>query len=62
MQSDPEFVREARTAIDPDYVMMSAQETASLIADLAGTPGQDLEFLNQLRNKYGLPSGNVGGR
>jgi tripartite-type tricarboxylate transporter receptor subunit TctC len=62
MQNDPEFVREARAAIDPDYVMMTAQETASLIADLAETPNQDLEFLNRLRNKYGLPSGSVGGR
>ena len=41
---------------------MTAQETASLIADLAETPNQDLEFLNRLRNKYGLPSGSVGGR
>ncbi|HEY7299539.1 MAG TPA: hypothetical protein VH684_16660 [Xanthobacteraceae bacterium] len=62
MQNDPEFVREARTAIDPDYVMMSAQETASLIADLAETPNQDLEFLNRLRNKYGLPSSTASGR
>jgi hypothetical protein len=35
---------------------MSAQETKQ---DLAAIPNEDLEFLNRLRNKYGLPSGDL---
>jgi hypothetical protein len=62
MQDDPEFRQEAKTAIDPDYVMMSAQETKQLIEDLVATPHEDLEFLNRLRNKYGLPAGDLAGR
>ena len=57
MQDDADFRREARIALDPDYVMMSAPETQALIEGLAATPDEDLEFLNRLRNKYGLPSG-----
>ncbi|MEA2988986.1 MAG: hypothetical protein QOG83_1697 [Alphaproteobacteria bacterium] len=59
MQADPEFQQQARTAIDPDYVMMSAADTKQLIDDLVAAPNEDLEFLNRLRNKYGLPSGEV---
>jgi hypothetical protein len=57
MQADPEFRQQAKSALDPDYVMMSAEETKALIDALAATPNEDLEFLNRLRNKYGLPSG-----
>jgi putative tricarboxylic transport membrane protein len=57
MLEDPEFQRQARTAIDPDYVMMSAADTADLIRQLVAAPDEDLEFLNRLRTKYGLPSG-----
>jgi tripartite-type tricarboxylate transporter receptor subunit TctC len=62
MQDDPEFRQQAKTAIDPDYVMMSARETKQLIEDLVATPHEDLEFLNRLRNKYGLPTGDLAGR
>ena len=48
--------------LDPDYVMMSAEETKQLIDALAATPNENLEFLNRLRNKYGLPSGDLVGR
>lgn len=62
MQADPEFQQQAKTALDPDYVMMSAPETKQLMEDLLAVPNEDLEFLNRLRNKYGLPSGDVVGR
>jgi hypothetical protein len=62
MQADPEFRQQAKTAIDPDYVMMSELETKGLIEDLVAIPDEDLEFLNRLRNKYGLPSGELTGR
>jgi len=62
MQADPEFRRLAATELDPDYVMMSAQDTKQLIEDLAAVPEQDIEFLNRLRNKYGLPAGDSGAR
>ncbi len=62
MQNDPEFQQQARSALDPDYVMMSAADTGQLIRDLVATPEADLEFLNRLRIKYGLPSGDVSGR
>jgi tripartite-type tricarboxylate transporter receptor subunit TctC len=55
MQDDPDFRQQAKTAIDPDYVMMSAQDTRRLIEDLVAAPNEDLEFLNRLRDKYGLP-------
>jgi tripartite-type tricarboxylate transporter receptor subunit TctC len=59
MLDDPDFQRQAKTAIDPDYVMMSAAETGALIEQLVATPDEDLEFLNRLRAKYGLPSGDI---
>ena len=62
MQSDPGFQQQAKTAIDPDYVMMSAPETKQLIEDLVATPNEDLEFLNRLRGKYSLPAGESIGR
>ena len=34
----------------------------ALIDALAATPNENLEFLNRLRNKYGLPSGDLVGR
>jgi hypothetical protein len=62
MQADPEFQQQAKTALDPDYVMMSALEAKQLIDDLVAMPNEDLEFLNRLRSKYGLPSGDIVGR
>jgi tripartite-type tricarboxylate transporter receptor subunit TctC len=62
MQHDPEFQQQAKAALDPDYVMTSAEETRQLVNDLVATPDDDLEFLNRLRNKYGLPSGDLIGR
>jgi len=62
MLRDPEFQQQAKTAIDPDYVMMSADETNELIAELVAMPDEDLEFLNRLRNKYGLPSRDAAAR
>jgi len=62
MQSDPEWQQQAKAALDPDYVMMSAEETRQLVNDLVATAHEDLEFLNRLRNKYGLPSGDSMGR
>jgi hypothetical protein len=59
MQDDPEFREQARTTIDPDYVMMSGADTKQLIEKLVATPDEDLEFLNRLRSKYGLPSGEL---
>ena len=60
MQDDPEFKQLAKSAIDPDYVMMSALDTKHLIDDLVGTPEEALELVNRLRHKYGLPSGEAG--
>jgi hypothetical protein len=62
MQADPDFQQQAKAALDPDYVMMSALETKQLIDELVAMPNEDLEFLNRLRNKYGLPSGELMGR
>lgn len=62
MQADPEFRQLAAAELDPDYVMMSAQDTKQLIEDLAAVPKEDIEFVNHLRNKYGLPSGDIGVR
>jgi hypothetical protein len=39
---------------------MSADETKNLIVDLVATPDEDLEFLNRLRVKHGLPAGETG--
>lgn len=55
MLADPEFQQQAKSALDPDYVMMSAPEAKQLIDDLAATREEDLEFLTRLRGKYGLP-------
>jgi hypothetical protein len=41
---------------------MSAAETKQLIEDLVSTSDENLEFLARLRNKYGLPAGEAGGR
>jgi tripartite-type tricarboxylate transporter receptor subunit TctC len=60
MQRDPEFQQQARSALDPDYLLMSADETKNLIVDLVATPDEDLEFLNRLRVKHGLPAGETG--
>ncbi len=60
MQADPEFRQQAKSALDPDYVVMSAEETRALIADLVAAPAADLEFLNRLRDKHGLPAGESG--
>ena len=57
MQDDPEFRQLAKSAIDPDYVMMSAVDTKNLIEELVATPADALELINGLRRKYGLPSG-----
>ena len=62
MQDDPDFREQARTTIDPDYIIMSGAETKQLIDRLAATTDEDLEFLNRLRAKYGLPSGEIAGR
>jgi len=39
-----------------------AEETRQLVSDLVATADEDLEFLNRLRSKYGLPSGDPAGR
>jgi tripartite-type tricarboxylate transporter receptor subunit TctC len=57
MQSDPDFPAQARAALDPDYVMMSGPETRRLIGELVATPAGDLDFINRLREKYGLAAG-----
>jgi tripartite-type tricarboxylate transporter receptor subunit TctC len=57
MQDDPEFRQLAKSAIDPDYVMISAADTKNLIEELVATPAEALELINGLRHKYGLPSG-----
>jgi tripartite-type tricarboxylate transporter receptor subunit TctC len=62
MQRDPEWQQQAKAAFDPHFVMMSTEETRQLVADLVATAEEDLEFLNRLRNKYGLPSGDPVGR
>jgi len=62
MQDDPEWRQQAMATLDRDYVMMSAEETSALISDLVATTDDNLEFLNRLRNKYGLPSGDLIGR
>jgi tripartite-type tricarboxylate transporter receptor subunit TctC len=56
MQDDPDFQEKARTALDPDYEMMSAEDTRQLVAAVMGTSDQDREFLAQLREKHGLQS------
>ena len=61
MQADPDFRQQAMTALDPDYIMVSAQDTRQLIEDLVAAPNEDLEFLNRLRDRYGLPAGEIGG-
>ena len=62
MQDDPDWQQQAKAAIDPDYVMMTAEDTRQLVSDLVATADEDLEFLNRLRSKYGLPSGDPMGR
>ena len=56
MQDDPEFQEKARTALDPDYEMMSAEDTRQLVAAVMATSDQDRDFLTQLREKHGLQS------
>src|SRR5581483_10988341 len=56
MQDDPEFKQQAKTVLDPDYAMMSAEDTRQLVADIMTTAKEDVAFLNQLRSKYGLQS------
>jgi tripartite-type tricarboxylate transporter receptor subunit TctC len=56
MQQDPEFQEKARVALDPDYEMMSAEDTRQLVAAVMATSDQDREFLAQLRDKHGLQS------
>jgi putative tricarboxylic transport membrane protein len=60
MQGDPEFRELARTAIDPDYALTTAADTKQLIDGLMASSAETLEFINALRNKYGLPSGEGG--
>lgn len=62
MEADPEFKQLARTAIDPDYIMMSGTDTRRLIGEVVDTPGEALELINRLLRKYGLPSGEAGDR
>jgi tripartite-type tricarboxylate transporter receptor subunit TctC len=56
MQDDPDFREQAKTALDPDYAMMSAEDTKQLITNVMSTSEQDLIFLNGLRDKYNLQS------
>jgi hypothetical protein len=56
MQKDPDFQEKAKTALDPDYEMMSAEDTHHLISDVMQTSDKDRDFLLYLRNKYGLQS------
>jgi hypothetical protein len=62
MQDDPDWQQQAKATIDPDYVMMSAEETRQLVSDLVATADEDLDVLNRLRSKYGLPAGDPMGR
>jgi tripartite-type tricarboxylate transporter receptor subunit TctC len=62
MQDDPDWQQQAKAALDPDYVMMSAEETRQLVSDLVATADEDLDVLNRLRSKYGLPAGDPMGR
>jgi hypothetical protein len=54
MQDDPDFREQAKTALDPDYSMMTAEDTRQLITNVMSTSEGDLAFLNRLREKYGL--------
>jgi tripartite-type tricarboxylate transporter receptor subunit TctC len=56
MQDDPEFQEKARTALDPDYEMMSAEDTRQLVAAVMATSDQDRDFMSELRERHGLPS------
>jgi tripartite-type tricarboxylate transporter receptor subunit TctC len=56
MQDDPEFQEKARLALDPDYEMMSADDTRQLVAAVMGTSDKDREFLGELRERHGLQS------
>ena len=44
MQKDPDFIALAHHDIDPDYVLMTAEETKTQIEDLAATPDARSRF------------------
>src|SRR3954454_14020237 len=56
MQADPEFQERAKVALDPDYEMMSASDTKTLVSAVMATTDADREYLGYLRDKHGLQS------
>lgn len=56
MQEDPDFQEKARIVLDPDYVMMSAEDTQQLVTDVMQTSDADRAYLGLLRDKHGLHS------
>jgi tripartite-type tricarboxylate transporter receptor subunit TctC len=55
MEADPEFKEAAASLLDPDYNLLSHEETLKIVADMAAIPEEDLAFLLHMREKYGLP-------
>jgi tripartite-type tricarboxylate transporter receptor subunit TctC len=56
MQDDPDFQDKAKVALDPDYAMMSAEDTRQLVSDVMRTTDADRQYLGLLRDKHGLYS------
>lgn len=56
MQADLDFQEKAKIALDPDYQMMSAEDTRQLVVAVMGTSDKDREYLSYLRDKHGLHS------
>lgn len=54
MNEDAEFRKQAEQALEPDYVLMSAKEVATLVDRMAATPEDDYRYVDRLREKYGL--------
>jgi hypothetical protein len=55
MEEDPDFKEAASAQLDPDYNLLSHQETLKIVQDMAAIPEEDLAYLIHLREKYGLP-------
>jgi tripartite-type tricarboxylate transporter receptor subunit TctC len=54
MNEDPEFRKQAVMALEPDYILMTAQEVAVLIDRMAAAHEDDYRYVDHLRDKYGL--------
>jgi hypothetical protein len=52
---DPDFLKVATQELGEDYSPLSGKQMQAIVTELVATSDEDLEYVAQLRKKYGLP-------